>query len=122
MLFRSAVVTADELARVTGWHVRPEGLCRDDRCVPFPRAGANAGHESSREEDLVDLAGVARAIGAALVHDAEHGLWALGPEAGGRALVSATAPDFELPDVDGKPFRLSSLRGQKVVLVAWASW
>jgi thioredoxin-dependent peroxiredoxin len=28
----------------------------------------------------------------------------------------ATAPDFELPDQDGRPVRLSSLRGQTVVL------
>ena len=111
VIFRSARVTKDELARVAGWHVRPEGLCREDRCIPFTSEG-----------DAVDLAAVAHAIGAPLVHDAEHGLWALGAEAGGRALVSATAPDFELPDVDGRPFRLSSLRGQKVLLVAWASW
>ena len=111
MLFRTAVVTADELARVTGWHVGPEGLCREDRCIPFASA-----------DDAVDLAAVARAIGAPLVHDPDHGLWALGAEAGGHALTSATAPDLELPDVDGKPFHLSSLRGRKVLLVAWASW
>jgi hypothetical protein len=57
-----------------------------------------------------------------LVHDAEHGLWALGAEAGGRALKTAIAPELELPDFRGRPFRLSSLRGTKVLLVAWASW
>src|SRR5438309_2153368 len=62
MLFRTAVVTAEELARVTGWHVRPEGLCREDRCVPFGSA-----------DDAVDLAAVARAIGAAGV--AAAGPW-----------------------------------------------
>jgi mycoredoxin-dependent peroxiredoxin len=32
--------------------------------------------------------------------------------------VLATAPDFELPDVQGQPVRLSQFRGQKnVVLV-----
>ena len=34
----------------------------------------------------------------------------------GRALTTAVAPELELPDADGKPFRLSSLRGKKVVL------
>ena len=111
VIFRSQRVTRDELARIAGWHLRPEGLCREDRCIPFACEG-----------DTVDLAAAARAIGAPLVHDAAHGLWALGAEAGGRALVSATAPDFELPDADGRPFRLSSLRGQKVLLVVWASW
>jgi hypothetical protein len=57
-----------------------------------------------------------------LVRDERRPLWALGAEAGGRALVTATAPDLELPDASGAPFRLSSLRGQKVLLVAWASW
>jgi hypothetical protein len=51
-------------------------------------------------------------------------VWALGPEAAvtGRSLTTAVAPDLVLPDAEGNPFRLSSLRGQKVLLVAWASW
>jgi peroxiredoxin len=40
----------------------------------------------------------------------------------GRALTTAEAPEFTLPDANGLPFTLSSLRGQKVVMVAWASW
>ncbi|MDE3212850.1 MAG: AhpC/TSA family protein [Bacteroidota bacterium] len=32
------------------------------------------------------------------------------------------APDFTLPDVNGKPFTLSSLRGKYVLVDFWASW
>jgi peroxiredoxin len=32
------------------------------------------------------------------------------------ARIGAPAPDFELPDLDGKPVKLSSFRGQPVVL------
>ena len=32
------------------------------------------------------------------------------------------APDFELPDFDGRMHRLSDYRGQKVFLSTWASW
>lgn len=34
----------------------------------------------------------------------------------------AAAPDFTLPDIDGNPFTLSSLRGKWVVLDFWGSW
>ena len=47
----------------------------------------------------------------------------LGPAAiGSRTLTSARAPEMCLPDLDGKEFRLSSLRGQKVLLFAWAPY
>jgi hypothetical protein len=59
-----------------------------------------------------------------LVADDAHQVWALGPETvvTGRALTSAVAPELTLPDASGAAFELSSLRGQKVLLVAWASW
>ena len=38
------------------------------------------------------------------------------------ALASLAAPDFVLPDLDGRPHSLSAQRGKKVLLVAYASW
>lgn len=112
MILRSARVSAAELERATGWRLKPEGLCRDDRCIPFP-------HDRRGPIGLTD---VARALDMPLVAEEAAGLWALGPEAGGKALDTAVLPEIELPDVDGHPFRLSSLRGQKVLIIAWASW
>jgi hypothetical protein len=112
MIFRSARVSADELERVTGWELRPEGLCHRERCVPFP----------SGSSDAIDLSVVSRALGMPLVVEPRAGLWALGTEARGRALESATFPDLELPDLEGRPFRFSALRGRKAFLLAWASW
>ena len=40
----------------------------------------------------------------------------------GSVAVGQTAPDFTLPDVNGKPFSLSSLRGKYVLIDFWASW
>ena len=66
---------------------------------------------------------VAERLGAPVVHDEERELWAVGPSTfSGRALTTADAPELELPDLDGNVFKLSSLRGKKVLLVAWASW
>src|SRR5204863_164307 len=39
-----------------------------------------------------------------------------------RALASLEAPDFTLPDLDGRLHTLSNHRGKKVLLVAYASW
>ena len=116
MILSGLDVDAAEFERGTGWAIKPEGACRGDVCVPLaadpPAAGAG-----------FDVAATADRLGMALVHDPDAGLWALGPASiGGRALTTAEAPELELPDFDGNPFRLSSLRGQKVVLVAWAPY
>ncbi len=107
-------LSAGVFAAATGWECKPEGLCKGDLCVPAPDAIDDNG-------ELV-LEAVAAKLGMALVTDDEHGIVALGPESGGRALTTATVPDIELPDIDGNPFSLSALHGRKVLLVAWASW
>lgn len=85
MIFTSSRVPVEELKRVTGWLLRPEGLCRDDLRVPF----------RSVDPALVELAAAADALSMPLVHDARHALWALGAEAGGRALRSVVAPELD---------------------------
>ena len=114
MILERLDVTPDELERRTGWELKPEGLCKDERCVPVP-VGARA-------DGLVDVTAVAERLGMPLVHDDRHDLWALGPEAGHRVLASAELPPIVLADVEGRPFDLSSLRGEKVLIAAWASW
>jgi hypothetical protein len=108
-------VTKEDLQRRTGWELKPEGACKGEVCVPLRR--------DVMVEGKVDLSAFAECMGMPLVHDAEHAVWTLGPESlGGRALATATAPELVLPGLDGKAFALSSLRGRKVVLLAWASW
>ena len=117
MLLERLEVGAAEFGERTGWDVKPEGACRGEVCVPLPP-------EAIAASGTLDVAVVADRLGMPLVRDEASGVWAVGPAAAanGRALPSAVAPDLVLPDVDGREFRLSSLRGQKVVLVAWASW
>lgn len=107
--------TPAEFARATGWVLKPEGACQAEVCIPLPKS-------ASRGDGRVDVRAAADALGMALVADEEHGLWALGPVSGGRALSTAVVPELTLPDRDGNPFRLGSLKGTKVFMCAWASW
>ena len=113
MLLRSLHVSRSEFEAGTGWHLKPEGACQGEVCIPLSQSAG----------DSVDVARVAGDLGMPLVAAPEFGLWALGPAAiGSRALATAQAPDLRLPDLDGNEFRLSSLRGQKVLLYAWAPY
>jgi hypothetical protein len=116
MLLDAPLVDPEDLARRTGWAIKPEGACLGDVCVPLPadvRVGGG----------MLDATELAERLGAPLLHDDAHDVWALGPATvTGKALTTAQAPDLELPRLDGTPFALESLRGRKVLLVAWASW
>jgi hypothetical protein len=114
VILTSLDIAVEELERRTGWSMKPEGACKGDVCIALAADTVVDGR--------VRIPALADRLGMPLLHDEAHGLWALGPESGGRALTTAEAPDLVLPDRDGEPFALSSLRGQKVALIAWASW
>jgi hypothetical protein len=57
-------------------------------------------------------------MGMPIAHDEKHGVWALGPRATGRVLVSERVPEIVLEDFDGNAFDVATLRGRKVLLVA----
>lgn len=115
MILTSLRPSVADFADHTGWEPKAEGLCRGEVCVPAP--GALVG------DGTVEVSVVAARLGMPVVHDETHGVWALGPATlPGRALATAVAADPELTDRDGLPFRLSSLRGRKVVLVAWSTY
>ncbi len=79
-------------------------------CVPLPKGEFNAVATADR-------------LGMAIVEEPDAGLWSIGPASlGGRALTTAQAPELVLNDLHGDTFRLSSLRGQKVVIVSWAPY
>jgi AhpC/TSA family len=111
---------AERMQPVTGWQPRPEGLCRGDTCVPVP-AGREASFVSGGR---VNAAAFWRHLGHPALHDDAGSVWVLGQSAGARRerLASLEAPDFELPDLEGRPHRLSDYRGRKVLLATWASW
>jgi len=113
MILTSLDINPQEFERRTGWALKLEGACKGDVCVPLPDAAAG--------EDL-DARMLSQRLGMPLIHDADANVWCLGPEAMGRALTTAQAPELVLPDYQRTQFQLSSLRGQKVLIVTWSSW
>ena len=109
------LVPAD-VEHATGWTLKPEGMCRDDICVPVEEGMSRGGR--------VDMAAFWRKLGNPVLSDAAGETWVLGAGADDRnaALAGLEAPDFALPDLHGKQHRLSDLRGRKVFLTTWASW
>ncbi len=109
----------EAIKQATGWTWKPEGLCQDDTCVPVPQSST-----SLVRDGMLDIAAMWRHMGYPVAHDASASTWVLGTGSARRAdaLNTLEAPDFELPDLDGRMHRLSDYRGKKVLLATWASW
>lgn len=115
MIVKSLRVPAAEFSTVTGWDAKPEGMCRGEVCVPAPGALDNG---------VVDVERAAARLGMPIVHDQASGTWSIGAAtATGRTLATAVARfPSSLVDAMGNAFDFASLRGRRIIMVAWASW
>lgn len=115
MIFSSLRVPASEFAATTGWEAKPQGMCRGEVCVPAPGALDNG---------VVNVEAATERLGMPIVHDAERGVWSLGAAtATGRTLATAVAQfPSSLIDAMGRGFDFASLRGRRIIMIAWASW
>ena len=116
-------ITTADLTRATRFAVKPQGVCRDELCFPLPRTRQQEFLRKDKESTWFNLTAFAALVGQAVAHDAATSTWYFGPRSDQRqTLASLRAPDFTLPDINGKMHSLSDFRGKKVLLVTWASW
>lgn len=113
-----------ELGAATGWELKPEGVCKDEICIPVPTARRELLLRDEPHATMFNLSEFARLIRQPLAHDEKLGVWYFGRPGWEwkSRLESREAPDFSLPDLSGRMHRLSELRGKKVFLLFWASW
>ena len=111
-------IPESELGRITGWVLKPEGLCRDDACVLVP------GRAVLGPDGWIDVASLGAAVGQPVAIEAAAGLAVIGHPAAERAesLASLTAPDVRLPTVAGSSAGVYDFSGCKRLVVTFASW
>lgn len=107
-------VQSKDLPRINQFVVKPQGACRADVCIPLAKTLKNG--------DWFNLTGFAHKIGETCV--AEQNVYSFGeiPVLRGSFYNSRIAPDFTVPDRQGKVVHLSDFRGKKALVITWASW
>lgn len=116
-------ITTPDLTRATGFEVKPQGVCRKELCFPLSKARTQEFLRKSSGKQWFNLLAFAQLVHQPVAHDEALSTWYFGLRSDQRQMLSSLeAPDFSLPDMNGKLHSLSDFRGKKVLLVTWASW
>jgi hypothetical protein len=117
-------ITTSDLTRATRFAIKPQGVCRDELCFPLPKSRTALFISRKGATTWFNLTEFARLIKQPFASDAKNGVWYFGPRATEQNgyLASLAAPNFTLPDLNGKVHSLADFRGKKVLLITWASW
>jgi hypothetical protein len=107
-------VQSKDLPRINEFEVKPQGACRADVCIPLAK--------NLKSGEWFNLTGFANKIGETVVKD--ENVYSFGeiPVLRGSFYNSRIAPDFAVPDRQGRVVHLSDFRGKKALILTWASW
>jgi hypothetical protein len=114
------LIRPEDLGRVNGFELKPEGACYRDMCIPM--------NERLRVErdgrQWFDLTAFADLLEQPYVADEEARVWSFAeiPAKRESMMVDAMAPDFEVPDRQGNVVRMADFAGKKALIVTWSSW
>jgi hypothetical protein len=111
-------INAEEIKEILGWEVKPEGLCKEDTCIPIDK------DKDLEDQGRYSLRQIANLTEHPALVSSETQTVAIGQPSTLRisALRDKVAPDFKLPDIDGVDRALSDWAGKKRLLVAFSSW
>ena len=117
-------VVPEDLPRINGFELKPEGACLDELRVPVLQDRDSDMFVTRRGQPWFNVTELARKLEQAYVVDHDHHVWSFGevPVTRTSFLNAAIAPDFALPNRAGDLVGLSDFRGKKVFIVTWASW
>jgi hypothetical protein len=117
-------ITLADLKAATRFENKPQGVCRDELCFPLPKKRRAEFLQAEGKTTWFNLTEFARLLKQPVAHDAEQATWYFGlrPEVQNSYTGNFKAPNFTLPDKNGKLHSLADFRGKKVLIVTWASW
>lgn len=114
------LIRPEDLKRVNGFELKPEGACYQDMCIPMSdqllvEQGGGQWFDLTAFADLLEQPYVA---------DAETRVWSFAeiPAKRESMMIDALAPDFEVTDRQGNVVRMSDFKGRKALIVTWSSW
>ena len=117
-------VTVQDLPRVNGFELKPEGACLDEICVPVRQEEDSDIFVNRRDTGWLNVTELARRIQQPIVADHETQTFSLGviPVQRQSFVRDGLATDFTLQDWQGNTLSLSDFKGRKIMLLSWASW
>ena len=114
------LIRPEDLARVNGFELKPEGACYEDMCIPI----SDELLVEQGGKKWFDLTAFADLLGQPYVADKEASAWSFAevPAKRESMMVDAMAPDFEVTDRQGNVVRMADFKGKKALIVTWSSW
>lgn len=114
------LIRPEDLNRVNGFELKPEGACYQDMCIPM-------NDQLLIEQDgkqWFDLIAFANLLEQPYVADVEARIWSFAeiPAKRESMMVDAMAPHFEVTDRQGNVVRMADFKGKKALIVTWSSW
>lgn len=107
-------IRKEDLPKVNGFEMKPQGACRAEVCIPLPK--------QLRKGDWVSLTGFAQRAGQSWVTEGSTWSFTEIPILRAGYLRSRVAPEFAVPDRKGRVVKLADSHGKKRLIVTWASW
>ncbi len=116
----SLLIRPEDLGRINGFELKPEGACYADMCIPVN----NKLLPELDGRQWFDLTAFADLLGQPYVFDREARVWSFAeiPAKRENMMQDALAPAFEVTDRQGKVIRMADFKGKKALIVTWSSW
>ena len=114
------LVRPQDLPRINGFEVKPQGACYNDLCIPLNESVL----VKRSGKTWLDLTAFADLLGQPYVADTEAKVWSFAeiPAKRENMMRGAMAPDFEVTDRKGNQVTRADLKGKKALIVTWSSW